>query len=177
MIEAARKEDFSSIAKLNVKAYEEFATRLLPGSWDAMQKNLQNIEERTSVSEFLVVRIGGEIVGSVAYGPPGSGDPSIFEPDMASILLLAVHPQHRGKGIAKELTAACIARARNDKAASIGLFTSELMQSAQYIYRSLGFQQEAELPMRHGVRYFRFVLSLVRQNRTAANDSLQAPRP
>lgn len=39
---------------------------------------------------------------------------------------------------------------------------SELMQSAQHIYRGLGFVQEAELPMRLGVRYFRFVLPLQR---------------
>jgi len=177
MIEAARKEDFDSIAELNVKAYEEFALDLQPGSWEVMQKNLRNIEERSKVSEFLAYRIGGTVVGSVAYCPAGNGDPSIFKCDMASVLLLAVHPEYRGQGIAKALTAACISRACSDRAASIGLFTSELMRSAQHIYRSLGFLQESELPMRYGVRYFRFVLSLAPQDRAAANNSLQGRRP
>ena len=163
MIEAASKEDYTSIAELNVKAYEEFASHLLPGSWNAMRENLRNIEERAKTAEFLVFRVGGEVVGSVAYCPAKNSDPSIFKPGTASVLLLAVHPQHRGRGIAKALTAACIARARNDGAASIGLFTSELMLPAQHIYRSLGFQQDGELPKRHGLRYFRFVLSLAPQ--------------
>ncbi len=67
----------------------------------------------------------GEIVGSVGYCPAGMSNPNIFSPDMASVVLLVVHPQHRGKGMGKALTSACIARARQDNAAAIGLFTSE----------------------------------------------------
>lgn len=160
MIEMATSKDFEAIADLNVAAYAEFSSLLRCGSWEVMQKNLRNIAERAEVAEFMVCRSGNDIIGSVAYCPAGKGDPSIFKPDMASILLLAVHPQHRGEGIAKVLTVECISRARTDKASSIGLFTSEVMQSAQHIYRSLGFQQESELPPRHGVRYFRLVLSL-----------------
>lgn len=160
MIEIATNKDFGVIAELNVAAYAEFAPSLQPRSWEIMQNNLRNVAERAIVAEFLVYRLGGEVVGSVAYCSAGKSDPSIFKPDMASVLLLAVHPQHRGKGVAKVLTTACISKARKDKAASVGLFTSELMQSAQHIYRALGFQQECELPTRHGVRYFRFVLPL-----------------
>jgi len=160
VIEVATTRDFEAIAELNVSAYAEFATRLRPGSWEAMQRNLRNIPERANVAEFMVYSSGNTIVGSVAYCPAGKGDPTVFKPDMASILLLAVSPMNRGKGIARALTAACISRAKSDGANSIGLFTSELMESAQHIYRSLSFQLESELPMRHGVRYFRFVLSL-----------------
>lgn len=160
MIKTATSQDFKAIADLNIAAYAEFASCLQPGSWEVMQKNLRNIAERAEAAEFIVCHSGNDIIGSVAYCPAGKGDPAIFKPDMASILLLAVHPQHRGEGIAKALTMVCISRAKTDKAGSIGLFTSELMQSAQHIYRSLGFQPESELPKRHGVRYFRFVLPL-----------------
>jgi len=159
-IEIATSKDFEAIADLNVASYTEFASHLQSGSWEVMQKNLRNIAERAETAEFMICRSGNDIIGSVAYCPAGKGDSAIFKPDMASILLLAVHPQYRGQGIAKALTLACISRARNDKASSIGLFTSELMQSAQHIYRSLGFEQESDLPKRYGVRYFRFVLSL-----------------
>jgi ribosomal protein S18 acetylase RimI-like enzyme len=160
VIEIATSRDFEAIAELNVAAYSEFASRLPAGSWEVMQKNLRNIAERAEAAEFIVHRSSNDIIGSVAYCPSGKGDPTIFRPDMASLLLLAVHPEHRGKGIAKALTVACISKAINDRASSIGLFTSELMQPAQHIYRDLGFQQESELPRRYGVRYFRFVLSL-----------------
>lgn len=160
MIEIATSKDFEAIADLNVAAYAEFALCLQSGSWEVMQKNLRNIPERAEVAEFMVYRSSNDIIGSIAYCPAGKGDLTIFRLDMASLLLLAVHPEHRGKGIAKALTLACISKAINDKASSIGLFTSELMQPAQHIYRGLGFHQESELPKRYGVRYFRFVLSL-----------------
>ncbi|HKV99882.1 MAG TPA: GNAT family N-acetyltransferase [Vicinamibacterales bacterium] len=160
MIETATREDFEAIAALNVAAYAEFVSGIEPGSWDTMQKNLRNIAERARASEFLVYRAGGEIVGSVAYCPAGRGDPAMFAPQMAAILLLAVHPAHRGRGIARALTRACIDRARRDRAQAIALFTSDMMQSAQHLYRTLGFREEFELPPRYGVRYVRFVLPL-----------------
>ena len=159
IIEQASSHDFGAIAALNVAAFGEFAPRLPPGSWEAMQANLRNISER-SPAQFMVCRESGHIVGSVAYCPVGKADPSIFPPNMAAVLLLAVHPQHRGKGMGKALTSECISRARKDGAVSIGLFTSELMIAAQHIYRGLGFRFEAELPMRFGLRYYRFVRSL-----------------
>jgi ribosomal protein S18 acetylase RimI-like enzyme len=162
-IEKATNDDFEAIGDLNASAYAEFSSRLQRGSWEVMQKNLRNVAQRAQVAEFMVCRSGNAIVGSVAYCPAGKGDPAIFEPDMASILLLAVAPGERGKGIAKDLTLACIAKARQDEANSVGLYTSELMQSAQRLYRALGFQQDLELPMRYGVRYFRFVLSLAKE--------------
>jgi ribosomal protein S18 acetylase RimI-like enzyme len=160
VIESALPGDFAAIAALNTAAYEEFSSSLATGAWEVMKKNLRNIAGRAERAEFLIVRDGGDIVGSVAYGPPGKGDPEIFAPNMAAILLLSVHPAHRGKGIARALTEACIARARRDKAVSVGLFTSELMQAAQHVYQSLGFVMESELPPRYGIRYFRYVLPL-----------------
>ena len=130
MIETATSADFDAIADLNVAAYAEFIPKIEPGSWDVMQKSLRNIAERARASEFLVYRAGGEIVGSVAYCPAGNGDPAMFAPEMAAILLLAVHPAHRGRGIARALTGACIDRARRDHACAIALFTSDMMTSA-----------------------------------------------
>ncbi len=159
MVEAATSKDFDAIADLNVAAFAQFEDKLLPASWQDMLKNLRNVAERARTTEFMVCREGGEIVGSVGYCPAGKSNPGIFSADMASVVLLVVHPLHRGKGLGKALTAACIARARADgKASAIGLFTSELMQPAHHVYRSLGFRQESELPARYGIRYFRLVL-------------------
>lgn len=65
--------DFDAIAALNVAAYAEFAPSLSPGSWETMEKNLQNIAERARSAEFMVCRTAGEVVGSVAYCPAGKG--------------------------------------------------------------------------------------------------------
>lgn len=158
MVESATPEDFGAIADLNVAAFAQFEPLLDPASWRDMLKNLRNVAERARTTEFLVCRERGEIVGSVGYCAAGKSNPNIFSPDTASVVLLVVHPQHRGMGLGKALTAACIARARQDRAGAIGLFTSELMQPAHQVYRTLGFRLESELPARYGIRYFRFVL-------------------
>ena len=160
MIEKATNADGEAIADLNVRAYAEFAPLLAPGVWEGMQKNLTNIAERARSAQFLVIRGEGKVIGSVGYGPAGGGDPEFFAAGMASVVLLAVAPEHRGQGLARKLITACIERARADGADSIGLFTNELMQAAQHLYLSVGFRRESELPRRHGVRYFRYVLLL-----------------
>jgi len=160
MIEPAAREDFDAIADLNVAAFAQFQPSLDPASWQDMLKNLRNVDERAQTTEFFVWREGGKIVGSVGYCPAGRSNPNIFSPDMASVVLLVVHPRHRGHGLGKALTATCIARAREDSADAIALFTSDLMQPAHNVYRKLGFQLESELPSRYGIRYFRFVLPL-----------------
>ncbi len=159
-LENASSADFDAIAALNVAAFAQFAPHLDPGEWKEMQSKLRNIAERAQKAQFLVCRASGEIAGAVGYCPAGKSDPAMFEHDMASVLLLAVHPSHRGQGLARALTAECIARARRDGAPRIALFTSELMQPAQRIYRSLGFRLNAELAPRYGIRYFLYVMPL-----------------
>lgn len=112
MIELAHVDDFPHIAELNVTAYAEFSSGLAPGSWEIMRGNLQDISDGPLAREIFIVREAGKIIGSVAYCPPGKADPHIFSSDMAAVLLLAVYPDHRGKGVAKALTQACITKAR-----------------------------------------------------------------
>jgi ribosomal protein S18 acetylase RimI-like enzyme len=162
-IESATPQDFDAIAALNLIAYDEFAVHLKPDAWARMRQNITNIDERATTQEFFVARDAGGIVGSVAYAKAGEADPAFFKPGMAAALLLAVHPAHRGRGLARQLMAACIERARRDKADSLALFTSELMQPAQALYHNLGFLFDAELPPRHGVTYVRFVFPLRNQ--------------
>jgi ribosomal protein S18 acetylase RimI-like enzyme len=159
-IEPATREDLDAIAALNVSAYEEFSHRMTTDGWQSMKGAVESVETRFDTSRFLVVRGAQGLLGSVAYCPAGAGNPAIFPPEWAAVLLLAVAPEGRGQGIGKRLTSACIDLARRDGAAVIGLFTSELMTQAQRVYESLGFVRESELAPRNGLRYFRYKLSL-----------------
>lgn len=160
MVSLAQTSDFDSIAILNVEAYREFADHMSPDGRRGMEASLRAVEARAQSTQFLVMRDQGTIVGSVGYCPAGKGNPEIFPPDWAAVLLLAVAPTHRGRGIARTLVSACIQSARNDSARMIGLFTSELMTAAQQLYESLGFRRESELPSRHDLRYWRYKLQL-----------------
>jgi ribosomal protein S18 acetylase RimI-like enzyme len=159
-IEEATAADVLAIADLNVAAYREFARRLGADAWGAMEKNLRGVARLTGWAKFLVVRTPRALAGSVGYCPPGKSDPTVFEPDWASIVLLAVSPRHRRRGIGRALIRDCIRRARDDRAPAVGLFTSEIMTGAAALYRSLGFQEDRELPPRYGVRYSRLRLEL-----------------
>lgn len=155
----AEKRHFKEIAALNIAAYSEFAHNLTAEAWAQMRSNLSAIDRVTQRAEFLIISIDGNLAGSVAYCPPGkSSDP--IPPDWASILLLAVSPDYRGRGIARSLVRDCISRARLDTAQTLGLFTSELMTAAQHIYLSEGFDEDCEIPLRLGWRYWRYRLDL-----------------
>lgn len=160
MVSVAHASDFDAIAALNCEAYREFADHMSPDGWRTMETSVRTVEARAQSTRFLVRRDQGTIVGSVGYCPAGKGDPTIFPSDWAAVLLLAVSPTHRGRGIARELVSACIQCARNDAAQVIGLFTSELMTAAQQLYESLGFRREREQPSRYGLRYWRYKLQL-----------------
>jgi predicted N-acetyltransferase YhbS len=161
MPSVAQPSDFDAIAALNVEAYREFAGRMTPGNWRRMEASLRAVETRAQFARFLVIRDGGTIVGSIGYCPAGKGNPEIFPPDWAALLLLAVAPDHRGRGLARTLVSACIECARNDSARTIGLFTSELMTAAHQLYESFGFRRESELAPRLGLRYWRYKLPII----------------
>ncbi len=111
------------------------------------------VTTRAQQATFFVLRQADAAVGSVAYCSPGrSVDP--VPASWASVLLLAVDPKHRGKGYGCLLASECMKLAEHDQAATVGLFTSELMGSARRLYEGLGFGVERELPPRHGLRYW-----------------------
>ncbi len=151
MITPADPADFPAIAALNHAAYREMAERVPAWREEAFFHAL--VAARAQQATFFVLRRDDEIVGSVAYAAPGqSADP--VPAAWASVLLLAVHPAHRGCGYGRVLASACMTLAARDRAETIGLFTSELMGAARGLYEGLGFTVERELPPRHGLRYW-----------------------
>jgi ribosomal protein S18 acetylase RimI-like enzyme len=156
-VQTAQEQHFKDIAALNIAAYSEFAKSLTDEAWSRMSANLSAIDKVSQRAQFLIISIDGNLAGSVAYCPPGNSlDP--IPPDWASILLLAVAPEYRGRGIAKELVRVCLDRARADKSQTVGLFTSELMTTARQLYQSFGFHQDCEIPSRLGIKYWRYRL-------------------
>lgn len=125
-----------------------------------MESSLRAVETRAERATFLVARMGNTLAGSAGYCPPGRSDPAVFPPEWASIVLLAVAPEHRRRGVGQRLVAACLRRAHDDHATTIGLFTNELMTPARRLYEQAGFARDVELPRRHGLRYWRFTRSL-----------------
>ena len=153
-------KDLDPIANISLQAYQEYRNRLTVENWHKMQQSLSHTKVTASTAQFYVAEIEKTIVGAIAYYSPGKSNPRFFDDDWASLRLLAVTPNFRGRGIGKLLTTAGIERAKSDKATGIGLYTSEAMTIAQKMYGDLGFQRGRELPMMLGLRYWLYLLEI-----------------
>jgi ribosomal protein S18 acetylase RimI-like enzyme len=108
----------------------------------------------------LVADRGGELVGAVAYLVPREREWKWIPDDWAGIRVLAVPPRHRGHGIGRLLTAACVERAREQGAAGIGLMTTEMMAVAKEMYERMGFEQMKEYQTDYPVRFWSYGMGL-----------------
>jgi ribosomal protein S18 acetylase RimI-like enzyme len=156
IVRDARPADHATIDRLIEAAYGEFAPRLEPGGWDRMRQSLAAARLVAGGARLMVAEKEGNVLGSVAYYPPGRSTPTIFQSEWASLRALAVEPQARGRGIGRRLTEAAIERARQDGAGIIGLHTSEAMTVARGLYQRMGFALVSELPTYLGLRYWLF---------------------
>ncbi|MFL5539823.1 MAG: GNAT family N-acetyltransferase [Longimicrobiaceae bacterium] len=172
-VTVATPADHPEIAALNVAAYEEFRAHTGEEVWARMRANLEAVDGFAAGGEILVAREDGRLLGAVAYYPPGSTAPPL-PAEWASVRVLAVDPSARGRGVAAALMEACIARARAQGAAVLGLYTTEMMAAARALYARLGFVQDAELPPRHGQPCRRYRLDLA-PDAAATASSVAAP--
>ena len=125
-----------------------------------MKNTLANVNITANIANFMVAEADTEIVGAIAYYSCGVSNPKFFNSQWASLRLLAVPFNHRGKGIGKKLTQEGILRAKKDCAKGVGLYTSEIMTTAQKMYSNLGFKRSQELPSMLGLRYWLYLLPL-----------------
>jgi ribosomal protein S18 acetylase RimI-like enzyme len=161
IVRDAFTQEVNDVASLNIDAYHEYSHALTADNWEIMRTSLSNVAKISQQGQLIVAQNDRELVGAVIYYSPGASDSRLFQPEWASIRMLAVSPQQRGQGIGQQLSWKCIHRAKQDRADIIGLHTSELMISARRMYERLGFQQDIELPNSLGIRYWRYTLNLV----------------
>jgi GNAT superfamily N-acetyltransferase len=158
-ITLARPGDFAEIAALNVAAYEEFRAVCGEEAWERMRANLEAVDALAAVADLLVVRGEGRLLGSVAYLAAGRTAPPLPR-EWASVRMLSVAPEARGRGVGAALVHACTARARDQGAEVLGLYTTEMMGAARALYARLGFVEDGVLPPRHGQPCWRYRLDL-----------------
>ena len=160
IVRNALNYEFNDVALLAVEAYSEYSHTLTSDNWEIMRTNLSNVAEIAKQGRLIVAQLEQKIVGSVVYYSPRTSDSRFFQPEWASLRMLAVLPQYQGQGIGQQLSLECVHRSKQDEAGVIGLHTSELMVAARRMYERLGFKQDIELPRSLGIRYWRYVLKL-----------------
>ena len=160
IIREATPADSPAINTLCVEAYREFEASVEQADWQQMQDVLAHASDLSTAGELLVAEDASGLLGVVLYVRPGDSDGISIPAAWASIRMLAVSAIGRGRGIGRRLTQECIERARRDGAEKVGLTTGEIMKNAQRIYQDMGFQKDAELGIRLGVKHARYVLAL-----------------
>ncbi len=159
IVRPARPDEYELVGDLTVEVYVHGGL-VSPGS--TYVPELRKAADRAAKAELLAAEVKGEVVGAVAYAPPGSPYAELAAPDEAEFRMLAVLERARGKGAGRALVQACIDRAKDAGLSAIRLSTQPNMESAQRMYERMGFQRVPQYDFRPGpdvlVEAYRLVL-------------------
>lgn len=107
----------------------------------------------------IVAESQGKLQGVVKFYPhAGQAGMGQWPKEAASMRILAVHPDSRGKGYGTLLVRECVRRARALKIHQIYLYTGTFMQAARHIYEKLGFKRALEFDRDPGPIAYRLEL-------------------
>lgn len=138
-VRPAVPEDLPAVRRIVMAAYAEFEPWLTPANWTRMSSNIAKVIKPGAPGMLRVAQLGDRLAGTVTYLPPGPKDYQRVPPEWAVIRVLGVDPALRGRGVARALTADCLALARADHAPAVGLHTAEMMVVARALYERAGF--------------------------------------
>lgn len=162
--------DREAVDRVALAAFSQYAQAYQ--DWPGFSARIARTSDLASQAELLVADHAGEVRGAVLYVAPGKPRSAIFPGEWAVIRMLVVAPGHRGRGIGRQLVAACLRSAMRDGAPMVGLHTSPIMATALRLYTTLGFERDRDLDPIDGVAYGRYVLAA--EGLQAALDHLQA---
>lgn len=141
IVRPARPDEYEPVGELTVDAYVGGG---LVSPESSYVNTLRDAADRAAKSELLVAEVEDEVVGAVAYCPPGSPYANIAGPDEAEFRMLAVKESARGRGVGRALVAACADRARAAGLVCLRLSTQSDMDAAQRLYERMGFVRTPE---------------------------------
>ncbi len=158
LIREFQSDDATAVNRVALAAWDQY--RGLFSDWARSEAILANAGGLAASAEMLVAEKEGSIAGFVVYVGPERDREPVFEPTWSIIRMLSVAPAARGQGIGRQLSEACIARARRDGAKVVGLHTSPVMAIALPMYLRLGFVHYRDVPDRNGLPYAIYHLAL-----------------
>jgi ribosomal protein S18 acetylase RimI-like enzyme len=158
VLESIAMHDLPAADEVAIAAFREFEAHF--DDWATFSKNKTPMTSLASLAEVFVAKLDGRVVGAVGYVAPGRPNGDIFDPSWATIRMLVVSPEFRGRGIGHALSVKCLDRAMRDGAKVIALHTSKIMRVALPMYERLGFRFEREVPPIFGVPYAVYVKRL-----------------
>lgn len=138
VIRLVRPDEFAQVGELTVNAYRTLGD----GGDKAYDAELRDVGARARTSDVLVAELDGSIVGTATFVPAAGDLAEVEDSAAATIRMVGVAPEVRGRGIGAALVLACIERARAQGCARIRLDTRTSMTSAHRLYERLGFMRD-----------------------------------
>ncbi|HAS45141.1 MAG TPA: GNAT family N-acetyltransferase [Microscillaceae bacterium] len=164
----AQPEEHAAIGQLMVKVYaqlEGFATPAEQPKYYETLTNVGSFTQNPGVELLVAVSAEGAIGGAVVFFDDmqfyASGGKATQEKNAAGFRLLAVDPTHRGHGLGRLLTEACIDKAKEAKVNQLIIHSTNTMKVAWKMYENMGFQRSTDLDFMQGeiqVCGFRLIL-------------------
>jgi ribosomal protein S18 acetylase RimI-like enzyme len=139
-VREARPEEYAEAGAVTALAYREFVR---PGddTWEAYLERIADVPARAGIAPVLVAVEAGRVLGSATLELVArieDEDPPLA-PDEAHVRMLGVHPEARGRGVARALMDACFEMARRAGRTRVSLETTRRMTAAQAMYAHMGF--------------------------------------
>jgi len=164
-IRLTRLEERTASAEIAVRAFAHLGSFLEPSERARLSDRVRASTMKPDPAEGIVAITDNRVVGSVVYNRPGSADHPLLPADWAFFRALAVDPAWAGQGIGRRLVEACIARARSQGGAGIGLNVADVNEIAVCLYRRMGFTMVGDAFQNLGVAYRTYGLDLINESR------------
>lgn len=143
--------DADAVNALALAAFRQYRPHY--DDWPTFSSKVAAMSALSATAEIIVATLSGRLVGAVAYVAPGAPKADFFNPAWATMRMLVVAPECRGKGIGRALALACEQRARREGAGILALHTSPIMEIALQMYLRMGYALERAVAPIHGVSY------------------------
>jgi ribosomal protein S18 acetylase RimI-like enzyme len=146
-IREVRPDEYEAVGEVTVSAYREFMPPERSRGWEEYAESLRDVRGRATKTIVLGAFDDRVPIGTATIEMDEVlGDDDAELPEGTAILrMLGVSPGARGRGVGRALVGETIDRARRAGKHTVLLRTTSLMEAAQALYRSMGFERDPSL--------------------------------
>ncbi len=140
---SARENDFEQSFELGRIAFAQYERHLDEEDWKKFNNGLNDkirIYNTFKRAEVIVAEAREKVVG-IVYIVPSGNKTEHFDNSWAYVRMLAVHPEYRNQGIAKQLMQLGIQCATSNGEKILALHTGSFMKEARGMYPKMGFDK------------------------------------
>ncbi len=141
-IRPAEPDELALVGELTLAAYVADGFTAVDESY---ADELRAADQRAHQAQLVVAAAPrGDLLGTVTFVLPGTPWAEVSRPGEAEFRMLAVSPEHRGRGVGSALTQWCVDRAREQGCTAVALSTLPEMATAHRMYERMGFERAPE---------------------------------